>query len=171
MQNLATREARRPSAANGAGGETEQVTLIGPNSLPGVELWTVCRSIRPWPAFHTTYVFCTPERLDNQPLWRCRGVTHRLGPTSTIVLEPGELHVATDIPAPADLHFLLVAAEVVQRARTSWAARSQPARFPRSPRSTPPPGRGPSDACARRWRTPRPTRWSSGTTSPATCGR
>ena len=117
MQNLATREDRRPSAAGGPGGnEGEQVTLHRPSSLPGVELWTVRRSVRPWPAFHTTYLFCTPERLDNQPLWRCRGVTHKLGPTSTIVLEPGELHVATDIPAPADLHFLLVAPDVVQKA-------------------------------------------------------
>src|SRR5215213_7693657 len=94
----------------------EDITLLRPASLPGVELWTVRRSVRPWPAFHTTYLFCTPERLDNQPLWRCRGETHRLGPTSTILLEPGELHVATDIPAPADLHFLLVAPDVVQRA-------------------------------------------------------
>ena len=130
------------------------------------------RSIRPWPAFHTTYLFCTPERLDNQPQWRCRGVTHRLGPTSTIVLEPGELHVATDIPAPADLHFLLVAPRWCSGPLDELGGPvSQPAPVSASPRSTTPPWWGPSDDCARRWRTPRPTRWSSGTTSPATCGR
>ena len=96
-------------------GESERVTLLRPAGLPGVELWSVRRSIRPWPAFHTTYVFCTPDRLDHLPHFRCRGITHRLGPTSTILLEPGELHVATEIPSPADLHFLLVTPEMVER--------------------------------------------------------
>jgi AraC-like DNA-binding protein len=93
---------------------TQEVTLRRPRGLPGVELWTIQRSVRSWTAFHTTYVFCTPARLDSHQTWRCRGNTHRLSATSTILFEPGELHVATEIGAPADLHFLLVAPEVLQ---------------------------------------------------------
>jgi AraC-like DNA-binding protein len=98
-------------------GTPEEVNLLRPRGLPGVELWTIRRSLRPWTAFHTTYVFCTPAGLEGEQSWRCRGAVHKLSPTTTILFEPGELHVATEIKTPSDLHFLLVAPELLERGR------------------------------------------------------
>jgi AraC-like DNA-binding protein len=109
----------------------EEVSLLRPRGLPGVELWSIRRSLRPWTAFHTTYVFCTPAGLDGEQSWRCRGTVHKLGPTTTILFEPGELHVATEIKTPTDLHFLLVAPELLERDRGGSAAPSGRPRFAR----------------------------------------
>ena len=170
MQNLATRLDRRPSADGGPdGSEGEQVTLHRPSSLPGVELWTVRRSIRPWPAFHTTYLFCTPERLDNQPLWRCRGVTHKLGPTSTHPCwSPASCTWRRTSPPRRTCTSCW--------SRPRWSGRpvdetvggpvSSPGScFPPAPGGRPGPGGGVRSAAPGAGAPGRPTPWSSGTTS------
>ena len=93
----------------------EAVTLWRPPVLEGTELWAVARSARAWTAYHTTFMVCVPRHLDGRQQWRCGTRRYELGSTSTLVLEPGALSVAT-VEAPGDLDFLLVPPALVQQA-------------------------------------------------------
>ena len=87
--------------------EGEEIQIIRPRALPGVELWTIRRSMRSWAMFHTTYAFCVPRRLEGRVSWRYSGRTHDLGLTSTAALRPSEFQT-TRQEAPADIDMLLV---------------------------------------------------------------
>jgi AraC-like DNA-binding protein len=104
----------------------EAVSLCRPAVLEGAELWSVARLARPWTAFHTTYMVGVPRRLEGRQQWRCDGRTYDLGLTSTLLLEPGALAVATAETA-ADLDFLLVPAHLMNRALAAWALPGSPA--------------------------------------------
>jgi AraC-like DNA-binding protein len=86
-----------------------------PDLAGGVELWSVKGSSRLWTVFHTTYAFCTADRLQGRHSWRYRGNTYDLGLSSTMLLEPGEVHVTTEVAVPADFHLLLVTPAAVEK--------------------------------------------------------
>jgi AraC-like DNA-binding protein len=109
--------------ANEGGGPHQAISLCRPTVLDGAELWSVARLARSWTAFHTTYVVCVPRRLEGRQQWRCDGRTYDLGLTSTLLLEPAALAVATADTA-GDLDFLLVPAPVMHRTLAANAAKN-----------------------------------------------
>lgn len=63
-------------------------------AFPGVELWHVRDSTRLWTVQHTTYTFCVPYLMIGDQRWLYRRQRYALqGSHSTMLLEPGELHV------------------------------------------------------------------------------
>jgi AraC-like DNA-binding protein len=99
-----------------ASAPVEQIALRRPPHLLGVEVWSVGASARPWTMFHTTFAFCTLDRLDGRRSSYHRGRSHEIGTGTIMLFEPGELQVATLAEGEADLHVLLVSAATVREA-------------------------------------------------------
>jgi AraC-like DNA-binding protein len=87
--------------------------------LPGVEVWAVKRSTGRWATYTWAYAFCA---LDPEPefhgrfQWTYRRATYSTGRTSTMLLEPDEVHVTTLGREPASFHVVLVEPRQVERA-------------------------------------------------------
>ena len=93
---------------------TPTITLRRPAWLPGVELWSVRRSTRPWSMFYGTYAFVTASRLEGPYECLCRQQRQHWDTASVVVAEPGDLQVRLEPTFEADLDFLVVAPEVVK---------------------------------------------------------
>src|SRR4051794_1886978 len=78
--------------------------------LPGVELWTAKRWARPLSAYTWAYAFCAldDDALEGGLSWRYRRTTYSTGRTSTMLLEPDEIHVTTHVREPVNYHMVLV---------------------------------------------------------------
>jgi len=77
----------------------EQVVVRRRGDLPGIEHWRVTASTRLWREYHERYAFCVGHDLQGAHAWKYRrrayGVNTR---TSTMLIAPGEVHVATHVP-------------------------------------------------------------------------
>jgi AraC-like DNA-binding protein len=92
------------------------VNLHRVRALPGVELWSIRNSVRPWAVLQSsTYTFGVAERLGGDLVWRAGQRTGALSLATTVLVEPGELQVATRVDGPMDLDFLLVDRSAAQR--------------------------------------------------------
>jgi AraC-like DNA-binding protein len=93
----------------------EEITLHRSRALPGVELWAIRGSTRPWTVLQSTYTFGVAERLSGEIVWRAGQRTSSLSLASTVLVEPGELQIATRVDGPADLAFMLVEPAALQK--------------------------------------------------------
>jgi AraC-like DNA-binding protein len=93
----------------------EHLSLYRPRSLPGVELWSIRNSLRQWTVLESNYTFGVAERLGGDLVWHSEGRAGVLSMASTILVEPGELQLATRVDGPVDLDFLMVDPAAVQR--------------------------------------------------------
>jgi AraC-like DNA-binding protein len=76
-----------------------------------VELWSAKNWARPWSAYTWSYAFCALDRDApgvGQLSWRYRRTNYSAGRTSTMVLEPDEIHVTTNVSEPVNYHMVLV---------------------------------------------------------------
>lgn len=94
---------------------TEEITLHRARALPGVELWSIRNSTRPWAVLQSTYTFGIAERLGGELVWRGAGRVAPLSLASTVLIEPGELQAAVRVAGPVDLDFLLIDPAAAQR--------------------------------------------------------
>ena len=93
----------------------EVVNLHRARALPGVELWSIRNSVRSWAVLQSTYTFGVAERLGGELIWRAGQRSGALSLASTVLIEPGELQVASRVDGPVDLDFLLIDPATVQR--------------------------------------------------------
>ncbi len=93
----------------------DEVALHRARNLPGIELWSIRQSSRMWTILQSSYTFGVVERFGGELHWRGPEGTAPLTPTTTLLVEPGELQASAQINAPCDLDLILVAPETVQR--------------------------------------------------------
>jgi AraC-like DNA-binding protein len=93
----------------------EVINLYRARALPGVELWSIRNSMRPWAVLQSTYTFGVAERLGGELVWRAGQRTGALSLASTLLVEPDELQVATRVAGPVDLDLLMVEPAAAQR--------------------------------------------------------
>ena len=114
-----------PAAYEGAGpvprntprppGLHERVLLRRPPELPGVEHWRAEASTRLWTVYHQTYTFCVADRSDAEQSWLYRRQAYgmKIG-VSTMLIEPGEVHVTTKVGL-ADFRVLQIDPAAIER--------------------------------------------------------
>lgn len=93
-----------------------RITLGPAPDLPGVELLMAQRSERRWVVLHHTYTVCTVLSIDRPVPWRYRGQAQILGSDGVSLMEPGEVHVNTEVSAPATFRVLFVDPGVMEAA-------------------------------------------------------
>jgi AraC-like DNA-binding protein len=93
----------------------EQITVHRSRALPGVELWSIRNSSRPWTVLQSTFTFGIAERVPGELHWRGGGRSAALTPATTFLVEPEELQTTVRTGGAADLDFLLVSPAAVQR--------------------------------------------------------
>jgi AraC-like DNA-binding protein len=93
----------------------EVISLHRARALPGVELWSIRNSVRPWAVLQSTYTFGVAERLGGEVVWRAGQRTGALSLASTVLVEPDELQVATRVDGPVDLDLMMVDPAAAQR--------------------------------------------------------
>jgi AraC-like DNA-binding protein len=96
-------------------GVRERVHLRRPADLPGVELWSVTASTRLWTIYHHTFAFCSGETWQGRQSWLYRRQVRHMRPArSTMLLQPGEVHVTTELPI-SDFRVVIVDPKVIVR--------------------------------------------------------
>jgi AraC-like DNA-binding protein len=103
----------------------EAVCLYRPEYLPGVELWSIRASSRPWIMLYEFYAFCGPD--EGSPSWRSvdhvtvgNGRSLRMQAGDLMVAAPGDVSRIAQLSAPLYFH----AINVQPHAATAWLAGS-----------------------------------------------
>ena len=94
-------------------GRPERVDYFRPAAVPGTEMLAACDSSRPWRVFHERYALCSCHAAAAG--WRYRGKQHFLEDGSSMLLEPGEMHVNTRVHKPSDFKALFIEPELFVR--------------------------------------------------------
>lgn len=97
--------------APGIAAAMERFTVVRAADLPGYEVFDVRGSTRRWQVFHTVFDFCVPNQSiqRGEQRWAYRGRTYEGCGSSTMIMEPGELHCTVKVARPAD--FLVLRAD------------------------------------------------------------
>jgi AraC-like DNA-binding protein len=88
-----------------------------------VEHWRAEASTRLWTLHHSTYTFCVADSSPGLQAWTYRRSSYGMREgVSTMLIEPGEVHVTTKVPL-ANFHVLLLDAAAIAREFTDEAER------------------------------------------------
>ena len=88
----------------------ERFVLARTPGLPAFEVFDIKNSTRQWKVFHTLFDFCVPNKSvqRGEQRWAYRGRDYEGRGTSTMIMEPGEVHRTIKVARPADFLVLRV---------------------------------------------------------------
>jgi AraC-like DNA-binding protein len=101
----------------------ERLTLARPNG--STELMSVEGSTRLWTEVHTQVCLCLirPGQPKTGSIWQTRAQTFHSRSGSLMLIEPGDVHVTLEVPAPADFDVVRFLPEVIDEAMRELALR------------------------------------------------